>query len=232
MQAGALSEESSVSRPRLVLEAQAFNLLTDREKRNFIALGEKYEYDILNSIHAAKAEELVGDDGKPLMKESRFATFKNKYNKYKAIYDKNKNYEDFANWFFERKLLGYSYSRRLKNVFQNDSGVMRDSVYFNAMEEGTRAKFIGVAEDSIRKTSANGNKYIKVLLSDEVGSFPAILVDNRREAKCTKYIDEGNEVPQKDNILVIVGRKGADILFIDEMSIVDEKIYMKLADLK
>jgi DNA polymerase III alpha subunit len=232
VQAGALSEESSVSRPRLVLEAQAFNLLTDREKRNFIALGEKYEYDILNSIHAAKAEELVGDDGKPLMKESRFATFKNKYNKYKAIYDKNKNYEDFANWFFERKLLGYSYSRRLKNVFQNDSGVMRDSVYFNAMEEGTRAKFIGVAEDSIRKTSANGNKYIKVLLSDEVGSFPAILVDNRREAKCTKYIDEGNEVPQKDNILVIVGRKGADILFIDEMSIVDEKIYMKLADLK
>jgi DNA polymerase-3 subunit alpha len=232
VQAGALSEESSVSRPRLVLEAQAFNLLTDREKRNFIALGEKYEYDILNSIHAAKAEELVGDDGKPLMKESRFATFKNKYNKYKAIYDKNKNYEDFANWFFERKLLGYSYSRRLKDVFQNDSGVMRDSVYFNAMEEGTRAKFIGVAEDSIRKTSANGNKYIKVLLSDEVGSFPAILVDNRREAKCTKYIDEGNEVPQKDNILVIVGRKGADILFIDEMSIVDEKIYMKLADLK
>ena len=40
IQAGALSEESSASRPRLVLEAQAFNLLTDREKRNFIALGE------------------------------------------------------------------------------------------------------------------------------------------------------------------------------------------------
>ena len=53
IQAGALSEESASSRPRLVLEAQAFNLLTDREKRNFIALGEKYNYDILNSIHAA-----------------------------------------------------------------------------------------------------------------------------------------------------------------------------------
>jgi len=92
MQAGALSESDSSSRPRLVLEAQAFNLLTDREKRNFIALGEKYQYDILNSIHAAKSESLLADDGRPLMKESRFATFKKKYDKYKLIYDKNKNY--------------------------------------------------------------------------------------------------------------------------------------------
>jgi DNA polymerase III subunit alpha len=232
IQAGALSEESSSSRPRLVLEAQAFNLLTDREKRNFIALGEKYDYDILNSIHAAKAEELVGDDGRPLMKESRFETFKKKYSKYKEIYDKNKNYEEFANWFFEKKLLGYSYSCRLKDVFKNESGTMRDSIYFNAMESNTRAKFIGVVEDSIRKTSANGNKYIKVLLSDEVGNFPAIMVDNRREAKCTNYLDSGGKVPDKDSILVIIGRKGDDVLFIDEMSVVDERIYMKLADLK
>ena len=33
IQAGALEEQSSSSRPRLVLEAQAFNLLTDREKK-------------------------------------------------------------------------------------------------------------------------------------------------------------------------------------------------------
>jgi DNA polymerase III alpha subunit len=232
IQAGALSEESSVSRPRLVLEAQAFNLLTDREKRNFIALGERFEYDVLNSIHAAKSEKLLGDDGKPLMKESRFATFKKKYDKYKEIYDQNKNYEDFANWFFEKKLLGYSYSCRLKDVFKNDSGAIRDSLYFNSMETNSRARFIGVVEDSIRKTSVNGNKYIKVLLSDELGNFPAILVDNRREAKCTQYIDGGGQVPQKESILVVVGRKGDDVLFIDDMSVVDEKIYMKLADIK
>ena len=70
IQAGALSEDEALSRPRLVLEAQAFNLLTDREKRNFIALGPKYNYDILESIHKAKKESLVGDDNKPLMKDS------------------------------------------------------------------------------------------------------------------------------------------------------------------
>ena len=78
IQAGALSEDSTLSRPRLVLEAQAFNLLTDREKRNFISLGIKFDYDILKSIHAAKQEEIIADDGKILMKESRFTTFKKK----------------------------------------------------------------------------------------------------------------------------------------------------------
>ena len=232
VQAGALSEQSSSSRPRLVLEAQAFNLLTDREKRNFIALGQKFDYDILNSIHAAKSGELLADDGKPLMKPSRFETFKKKYDKYKSIYDKNKNYEDFANWFFEKNLLGYSYSKNLKDVFHDSFGSLRDSVYFNSMELNHRGKFIGVVEDSIRKTSANGNQYIKVLLSDELGSIPAIIVDNRRKASCTDYLNDGGKIPEKGNILIVVGRKGEDIIFIEDMNIMDEKIYMKLADLK
>ena len=232
VQAGALSEQSSSSRPRLVLEAQAFNLLTDREKRNFIALGQKFDYDILNSIHAAKSGELLADDGRPLMKPSRFETFKKKYDKYKSIYDKNKNYEDFANWFFEKNLLGYSYSKNLKDVFHDSFGSLRDSVYFNSMELNHRGKFIGVVEDSIRKTSANGNQYIKVLLSDELGSIPAIIVDNRRKASCTDYLNDGGKIPEKGNILIVVGRKGEDIIFIEDMNIMDEKIYMKLADLK
>ena len=232
IQAGALSEDEELSRPRLVLEAQAFNLLTDREKGNFIALGPKYNYDILESIHAAKKDALLADDQKPLMKESRFVTFKKKYDKYKAIYEQNVQYENFANWYFEKKLLGYSYSSRLKNVFKSDAIELNDSLTYNSMLANDRGKFIGVVEDSFRSTSANGNKYIKILLSDEMGTIPGIMVDTRRQMTCTEYIESGGTVPDKDNIVVIVGRKADDILFIDSLSIVDEKICMKLADLK
>ena len=69
-------------------------------------------------------------------------------------------------------------------------------------------------------------------MSDELGNFPAIMVDSRRKLTCTEYLEEGNKVPEKDNIVVLVGRKADDVLFIDSMSIVDEKICMKLADLK
>jgi len=232
IQAGALSEDETLSRPRLVLEAQAFNLLTDREKRNFIALGPKYNYDILESIHAAKKDALLADDQKPLMKESRFVTFKKKYDKYKAIYEQNVQYENFANWYFEKKLLGYSYSSRLKDVFESDAIELNDSLSYNSMLANDRGKFIGVVEDSFRSTSANGNKYIKILLSDEMGTIPGIMVDTRRQMTCTEYIESGGKIPDKDNIVIIVGRKAEDILFIDSLSIVDEKICMKLADLK
>ena len=232
VQAGALSEDETLSRPRLVLEAQAFNLLTDREKRNFIALGPKYNYDILESIHKAKKDSLVGDDNKPLMKDSRFETFKKKYDKYKKIYEQNVKYEKFANWYFEKKLLGYSYSCRLKEVFEDQYNSIKDSLHYYAMETGERSKFIGVVEEGFRKTSSNGNQYIKVLLSDELGNFPAIMVDSRRKLTCTEYIDSGNKIPEKDNIVIVTGRKAEDVVFIDSMSIVDEKICMKLADLK
>ncbi len=215
-----------------MLEAQAFNLLTDREKRNFISLGPQYQYDILESIHIAKKESLVGDDGRPLMKDSRFETFKKKYDNYKKIYEQNIKYESFANWYFEKKLLGYSYSHKLKDVFQDEHGAIKDSLHYHSMENNERSKFVGVVEDSFRKTSANGNQYIKVLLADEYGNMPAMMVDSRRKLSCTEYIESGKKVPEKDNILIIVGRKANDILFIDSMSIVDERIYMKLADIK
>ena len=232
VQAGALSEDSNLSRPRLVLEAQAFNLLTDREKRNFIALGEKFNYDILESIHSAKQDKIVADDGKILMKDSRFITFKKKYDKYKKIYEQNVKYEKFANWYFEKKLLGYSYSCNLKDVFENEFQTLTNSVYYNSMENNEKAKFIGVVEDSFRKVSANGNQYIKILLSDELGSIPSIMVDSRRQRTCSNFLNAGGKVPSKDNIVIISGRKGDDIIFTDKFSIVDERICMKLADLK
>ena len=102
----------------MVLEAQAFNILTDREKRNFMELGPQYNWDILESIVEAVKTQSLGDDGKILIKESRFETFKKKYSKYKEIYNKNKKHEKFANWYFETQLLGYSYSQNLREVFQ------------------------------------------------------------------------------------------------------------------
>ena len=58
------------------------------------------------------------------------------------------------------------------------------------------------------------------------------MVDSRRQRTCSMYLEAGNKIPEKDNIVVIVGRKADDVLFIDSMSIVDEKICMKLSDLK
>ena len=231
IQAGALESKGS-NRSLMVLEAQAFNLLTDREKRNFILLGEKYEYKLLNCIADAKKGDLVGDDGKQLMKESRFKTFKKKYDIYKSIYDKNKQYESFANWYFETELLGYSHSSNLKTCFTDSYNSLKDSRDLRLMESDEKGKFIGVVEDCIKRTSQNGNKYMKLAITDEYGKYDAMLLNSRRGNFYDRYFESQNKTPSKKSIVVAYGRKGEDIVFLDSINIMDEKIYMKMSDVK
>ena len=231
IQAGALESKGS-NRSLMALEAQAFNLLTEREKRNFILLGEKYEYKLLNCISDAKNQSMVGDDGKPLMKESRFKTFKKKYDLYKSIYDKNKRYETFANWYFENELLGYSHSSRLKSCFTDLYKDLKDSTDLELMDLDEKGKFIGVIEDSLKATSRNGNKYIKLQIADENGRYSAMLLNSRRGNFYDRYFEQNKKAPSKKNIVVAYGRKAEDIVFLDSIRVMDEKIYMKMSEVK
>lgn len=230
-QAGALESKGS-NRSLMALEAQAFNLLTDREKRNFILIGKEYDYKLLNCIADAKNQEMVGDDGRPLMKESRFKTFKKKYSIYKSIYDRNKSYEKFANWYFENELLGYSHSSKLKNCFKDIYKDLKDSRDLEVMEKDDGGKFIGVVEDSLKATSRNGNKYIKLSMSDENGKWDAMLLNSRRGNFYDRYFEKNSKAPAKKNIVVVYGRKAEDIIFLDSIKIMDEKIYMKMSEVK
>jgi len=231
IQAGAL-QSYKTKRSRLVLEAQSFNLLTDREKRNFIQLGPKFNYDVLNTIKAATQDKILGDDNKRLMADKRFETFKKKYLKYKEIWEKNRVYEDFANWFFEKKLLGYSYSTKLKSVFSKEKPLM-NSYEVEASENNDRIYMVGVVNDCFKRRSRNGNQYAKIEMSDELGFLHGMLMDTQRQPKLTEFLQQNNNtLPKKESVIYIEGRKSDDIVFIDSVSVYDDKIYMKLSDLK
>jgi len=232
IQAGALNSFSE-DRCRMVLEAQAFNILTDREKRLFESIGEKYNHDILTSIYDCVRNKQVGDDNKPIMNEKRFNTFKTKYAGYREIYDKNSKFPKFANWYFETKLLGYSYSQIIRDIFSESSSERYvDCMTFNSLDINENVRMVGVVKDCFRKKSANGNKYAKLEIADENGKIKAMLLDSAQKARLTEYLDNGNKLPKEENIVIVTGRKGEDILFIDKLAILDEKIYMKLSEIK
>tara|TARA_Y100000310_G_scaffold293325_1_gene322836 strand:- start:2481 stop:4094 length:1614 start_codon:yes stop_codon:yes gene_type:complete len=230
IQAGALSNYKS-KRSRLVLEAQSFNLLTEREKRNFVELGPKFNFDILTAISEVLKNQTIADDGRILMTEKRFGTFKKKYLKYKEIRDKNAEFEEFANWFFEKKLLGYSYSSTLKQVFESGKPLM-NTLEVSSHEDNERIFCVGAVEETFRRRSRNGNRYLKIDLSDELGSLSCMLMDTARQTKLTEYEDSGSKIPQKGSIVYIDGRKSGDTIFLNHLAVYDEKIYMKLSDLK
>lgn len=239
IQAGSLSEYKT-RRSRLVLEAQAFNILTDREKRNFEALGSKYNWDVLNTIQAVVSDSLVGDDGRPLMKDSRFTTFRKKYDAYKAIYDKNRKYEKFANWYFENKLLGYSPTIALKEVFSESGDRFGDSLDFRGLELNSKGRFIGVVSDLFKGISRNGNSYLKVMIRDEVGEYPVMLMDRRARDEfgrwgmndvLSRFNKKNPDGLSKDSIVIFDGSKAEDILFAHSFRVMNEKIYMKLSEI-
>ncbi len=231
IQAGLLDSFVKKSRSRLVLEAQTFNILTDREKRNFIALGDKYNFDILESIHDVKKSDSVGDDNRKMFTDKRFETFKKKFQPYKDIYSMNIEHIKYANWFFEEKLLGYSYSHNVREVF-NHGEDFNSAMQIKDMEQRSHIKFVGILTDIIRRTSRNGNKYARFSLQDEGGVVEGLFLDSARDARLTNYLDSGKKLPQKGDIVIVHGSVGDDVVFVDKVFPLKDKIYMKLSDVK
>ena len=233
IQAGLLDHFSSKDRCRLVLEAQTFNLLTEREKRNFTTLGPRFNYDILESISDCVKNESIGDDNKKIFSEKRFNTFKTKYKAYRSIYDQNKQHIKYANWYFETKLLGYSYSENIRNVFQSNSRAHFISSHELALADNNSAVCcVGSVIDCHSRVSSNGNKYARIDISDERGNISLLLMDNSRETKLSSYLASGKKLPKKGEVIIAMGRKNNDIIMLDKISLLEDKIYMKLSELK
>lgn len=235
IQAGALTDEPNSDRSKLALEAQLFNILTDREKRNFISISESDNIDLFGIFKRVTESnfQTIGDDGKPLIKESRYKTLKKKYDPYKKIYYKNSKSQKFANWYFEKQLLGFSYSSKLSEVFAHDQNKPNNSLHFKSIEPRSCSKYIFNVAFAKKDKSRNGNTYIKLELEDEFGVVDAILCDTARERKCTNYINN-NPMPKEGSIITINGEKtrDGDAIFVNNMKVIDEMIYMNLKDLK
>lgn len=231
IQAGLLDSFVDSNRCKLVLEAQTFNILTEREKRNFVELGPKHNYDILQSIFLAKGEELMGDDNKKLFTDRRFETFKKKYSPYKEIFELNKKSIKYANWHFEQKLLGYSYSHNIREIYDYGEE-FQDSEQVKQAIERSNIRFTGVLMDSVRRTSQNGNKYARFEIHDEKGIVNGLLLDSSREERLTNFLNSGKKLPKKEDVVIITGVKGDDIVFVNNISSLKDKIYMKLSQLK
>ena len=231
IQAGTLSSFSE-KRCRLVLEAQAYNILSDREKRNVKLFGPKYDHDVLNTIADLIKNKSAGDDGKPFMKDSRFNTFKNKYESYKKIYDMNKKYEKFANWFFEKRLLGYSYTHKLKEVFNDGEDRLHNTYEASQVDLRQNVKMVGVVKEARKKVSRAGRPYLLVKISDEYGQMTCRLTDGGRDDKFTQYYEGGGKTPKEDDIVIIYGSKADDSIFLNGLTILTEKIYTKLTQIE
>lgn len=227
IQAGAFSDFSD-RRSRTVLEAQLWTILKDKEKSHAFSLGEKYKYDLFEIMRFMKTAKDAS--GKPMIREKRYETIKKWIAPYKKIYELNSKCESFANWWYENKLLGFTYDQRLMDIFKADCPDLMTIEEVNNLDDKERAIFVGKVEEVVSGIAKNEKKtrYLKCIVSDETGKITAMLFNDKIEL----HLEDNAKKVVEGNIVVVKGRRFGDAVFADFINIQDHKIYMKLADLK
>ena len=228
IQAGAL-DGFSLSRIRVVLEAQLWNKLKDKEKILAMQYGPECDNDLLKTVK--KLSETKNEDGKLLIKESRLATIKKEYDPYLKIYQQNNKSESFANWFYENKLLGYSYDKSLNDIFKSKMPNLVTTAQISEAPNNQMLYVVGRVQESSEWISKNEKKTrtFKMILSDEYGSIPILTFNDKIDLN--KSLNN-EQLPKEEDVVIVKGVKKQDCLFGDTISIQTLKIYTKLSELK
>jgi DNA polymerase-3 subunit alpha len=230
IQAGTL-DQFGKTRSLLVYEAQLWNKLTAKEKILAMELGPKFDYHLSNIIRALNTT-IKDEKSKPRIRDSRIETIKKHTVKYKAIYQQNKTCEAFANWWYEKRLLGYVTFTRLMDIFLAEKPSLVPICDIAALPEGRFVDFIGIVDDDAAlgtSRTARKSKYAKYSISDETGVLKVMIFNDSLE-EC-KALNKG--LPKAEDIVIVSGsKKSDDTIFANQISVQQNKIYTKLSDLK
>jgi len=227
IQAGALSGFKQ-SRSKIVLEAQLWNILTVKEKKYAISFAEKFDYDLIKIIKYLNT--FTDEKNNKIIKDQRLKTIKIKYEPYLQIYNQNNKSESFANWYYEKKLLGYTYNKSLKEIFSEKRENLLYISDINDISLNNKISFVGQIDDVFSGVSKSQKKtrYIRLKISDETGYINVLIFNDNIENN--KLLNNRNF--EEGNIVIVKGLKKDDCIFGDLVAIQDQKIYMKLNDLK
>jgi DNA polymerase III alpha subunit len=229
IQAGALEEDFKQSRTKVVYEAQLWNILTPREKVIALKVAEENNYDLVSLVK--RLNKTKNEKGKVFIKDSRMGTIRKKCEKYREIYDINKRSESFANWYYEKSLLGYTYGKTLQDIFRGSVDNLINLKQVNERSARTNVCFVATIDAkpiSAVARSAKKTKYFKIVASDEFGSINTLMFNDKID-EC-KFSNNG--LPKENEIVVVMGRKMDDAVFADVITVQDNKVYTKLSELR
>ncbi len=226
IQAGAL-EGFNQSRTKVVYEAQLWNVLTAREKKWVFKFAEEYDFDLVKIVK--KLLTFKDEKGKEVIKDSRYETIKRKSEGYKEIYLRNSKSENFANWFYENLLLGYTYDITLRDIFQQYERKTLMSISTVSELEDENVFYIGRVDEVRSGTSRNGNDYIKMTVSDDTSAMNTMIFSKRME---NSIAANNNKMFEKGDIVIVSGTKKDDVVFADKIGCQTNKVYTKLSELK
>lgn len=249
IQSGALEDQrpANEKRAKVVLEAQLWNILNEKERNYCMKFGEKFNYDLRETVKYLKT--LKDDKGKVIIetppedgeerkkKKYRFETIRDKYKPIYEIFKQNSDNSDLADWYYENTLIGYSTGKTLNDIFKFDDSLLLMSNDLDNLGKGAKVRLVGVVSFAKSLTSKKtGGKYYRYVVSDEVGDVNCLIFSNSNYGglsaiEKTMSINDG-VMPREGKIVIVEGNHSGDgSIFVDKMTEQNAKIYTRFVDL-
>lgn len=219
-----------LDRPKFVLEAQLWSMLTDRERAYLITNGKNYNFNLFDALK--DIPNWKKENGSAFTVATRLDTLRKRYDPYKNIFLKNNKNPLLAAYFYEKKLLGYSYSVQLKSAF--DESKLSSISEIQTLSDGSTAYLVAEVDSIAIRKSKSGVRYISIIFSDESGFLKANMYGNKAE----QYLAANKDLPKEGAIVSVSGQVSIDqdnmsrFLWLNTMASQSDKIYMSLAELK
>lgn len=164
---------------------------------------------------------------KRLVKETRLDNLRQAYEPYKQIYEQNSQHEELANYFYEKRLLGYCYSTSLQQIFIKACPELKTVADFESMEQRESGTFVGIVEKIIDATSKNKNRYTKLIINDGTGIFNCMIFDPVRT-----MLMKQKKIPKEGEVTGVKGSKFNTLLSVTALSPQNNKVFIKTRELK
>lgn len=214
IRSGCLDEfiESTKDRELLVFEAKCWNALTNREKG--VLMSEEFNKYNCNLVSIFKEAKQSSTYLGIFKKESRWDNFNKAIQSAKEDYVNSKNNIAFKNYYNEYNVLGFAFSENLLDLTKEK---WEEAVCIEDVLEGGEGYYVfgAVVVESVEKKSKNGNKYLRIIFSDETGEITAMAFSgNDKEGKWAKedqiqVIKDSNKgiLPISGNLVIVKAHK-------------------------
>jgi DNA polymerase III alpha subunit len=157
-------------------------------------------------------------------------TIREKSKKYKGIFEQNILCEQFANWWYENVLLGYTSSCKLVDIFKSKLESLEEVSTILEKESEERVCFVGRVSEEVKRgvSRGKGSKYALLYVSDETGTIKTMIF-NKKLQECESL---NARLPKENDVVIVKGTKKDGAIFADLIAVQQNKIYTKLSDFK
>ncbi len=231
---GALDDFLNQSRAKTCLEAQIWTQLTEKEQILCLKYGHEYNYNLGNTVKSL-INDKKNEKGKPLITESRANTIRKKIATYVELFNKNKQNEKLTNYWFESRLLGFSYSSSLKEAFEAmNTPELTTISHLKDLPAREQAMFVGeVIHATQGLTKAKQVPYYKVVVRDHTDEITCFLYETERNSGISDHRELNGKMAEEGDIVVIRGQtSNGDCFNAANIAIQKIEVYSKISEIK